>query len=289
MKRLPYLKFFTADWRSEPRLKMVSRAARSLWIDIICLIHESGTGRLEIDGRNPSDKDLAAILGDNPRTVRKLLSELENAGVFSRDEQQFVISRRIIRDRIKAERDANNGRKGGNPALKTAKNASEGVNPHIPEAIFHSPDIPPINTPPTDFDRFWEAYPRRTAKAKAWQAYTKALKRTDPETILAGVARYVASVEAERRDGFPDLSFAHPTTWLNQGRWDDEPYQPKGRSNGSWTDTFVEVYGELRSGQGQGDSPDVRALGTPEDGRGAAEGSYPRLHFDGATALARSD
>ena len=139
MAGYPFIKFYPTDWRSEPRLKVVSRAARSLWLDMICLIHEGGEGRLHIDGRKPTDKELAAILGDNPRTFRKLQKELEDAGVFDRDKDGFVCSRRIIRDRIKAERDRKNGRKGGNPWLKTAKNSVEGVNPQD-KAIFQKPE-----------------------------------------------------------------------------------------------------------------------------------------------------
>lgn len=134
----PWLKFFTADWRSEITLRCVSRSARSLWIDLLCLIHEGGDGRLHFNGQNPTDRELAAVLGDNPRTIRKLLSELETAEVFSRNQEDFIVSRRVIRDLQKAERDTENGRTGGNPSLKNNGIAEGGVNPqdkaHIPEA-----------------------------------------------------------------------------------------------------------------------------------------------------------
>jgi hypothetical protein len=124
-----FMKFYPSDWRSEKRLKLISRAARSLWIDMLGLMFDEGTGRLEVDGRPMTVKELADILGDNPRTTKKLLAEIEEKGVSSRDKDGFVISRRIVQDFKKAEQDKLNGRKGGNPALKTRENGEKGVNP----------------------------------------------------------------------------------------------------------------------------------------------------------------
>ncbi|MBD8555446.1 hypothetical protein IFT84_13120 [Rhizobium sp. CFBP 8762] len=120
---------------------------------MVCLIHEGGDGRLHFDGINPTERDIAAVLGDNPRTIKKLLAELETAGVFSRDQHDFIISRRVIRELEKVERDTRNGRTGGNPALLNKDLAETGVNPsvkaHIPEARSQRPeDKQPITNSP---------------------------------------------------------------------------------------------------------------------------------------------
>lgn len=67
-----------------------------------------------------------------------------------------------------------------------------------------------------DFAEFWKVYPRKIAKKGAEAAYQKARKSgVDAERILAGAKRYVASR--------PNPQFIpHPTSWLNQGRYDDE-------------------------------------------------------------------
>lgn len=127
----PWMKFYPADWRAEPKLRLISRAARSLWLDMVGLMFEAGTGRLEVAGRPMTERELAATLGDNPRTVKKLLTEIEMAGVSSRDEHGFIYSRRIIRDFERAEKDRLNGRKGGNPALKNKHLEENGVNPEV--------------------------------------------------------------------------------------------------------------------------------------------------------------
>jgi len=69
---------------------------------------------------------------------------------------------------------------------------------------------------PDGFDSFWSAYPRKVAKGNARTAYAKAIKIVSPEVLLAGVEKYKKSQTV--RDGF----IAHPATWLNQERWEDD-------------------------------------------------------------------
>lgn len=74
---------------------------------------------------------------------------------------------------------------------------------------------PSIET--SSFDEFWIAYPRKVGKQAAIKAFTKALKVSPVEEILAGARRYAE--DPNRVDAFT----AHPTTWLNAGRWADGP------------------------------------------------------------------
>lgn len=68
------------------------------------------------------------------------------------------------------------------------------------------------------FDEFWKAYPRKTAKRAAEKAYAAAIKRgVEPGQILTAVRGYAALVS-----GSEQRFTAHPATWLNQGRYDDE-------------------------------------------------------------------
>jgi len=67
------------------------------------------------------------------------------------------------------------------------------------------------------FDEFWKVYPRKIGKQAAEKAFAKACKTTAPNDIIAGAARYAD--DPNRVDAFT----AHPTTWLNAGRWNDEP------------------------------------------------------------------
>lgn len=67
------------------------------------------------------------------------------------------------------------------------------------------------------FDEFWKAYPRKAGKQAAIRAWPKALKLADAERIIAGAKSYAD--DPNRKDAFT----AHAATWLNAGRWDDEP------------------------------------------------------------------
>ena len=140
MSKRPWLKWYPSDWRSEPSLRMCSRAARSLWVDLIGLMHDAEPyGHLLVNGKAPTTKQLAAILGDSERELKNLLSELENAGVFSLDKDGVITSRRMIRDEEKARQDAKNGKRGGNPWVKGGVNPSVdgGDKAQTPEARRH--------------------------------------------------------------------------------------------------------------------------------------------------------
>lgn len=81
----------------------------------------------------------------------------------------------------------------------------------------------PINEPITKdsivgFESFWLACPRRIGKEAARKAYEKARKTTSDAELLAGIRRYAAT-----RAGQDEQYTVHPATWLNQGRWADEP------------------------------------------------------------------
>lgn len=71
------------------------------------------------------------------------------------------------------------------------------------------------------FDRFWAAYPKKSAKADAFEAW----KRVDPDEAL--VKRILEAVKMQKL--WPQYSgenrrfFPTPAKWLDGGCWDDEP------------------------------------------------------------------
>lgn len=96
----PWVKWYFDDWRSDPRLRMCSLAARGLWADILSYMHEGEPyGHFTIDGRVPELPDIARLTGASVKDVRLAYAELERHGVFSRDEKGIPFSRRLVRDR----------------------------------------------------------------------------------------------------------------------------------------------------------------------------------------------
>ena len=74
------------------------------------------------------------------------------------------------------------------------------------------------------FAEFWNAYPRKLDKAKAFRAFRSALKRAKFEDILAGVIAY-------RNDPKRDPDYTkYPATWLNNDAWENAATTPEARA-----------------------------------------------------------
>lgn len=236
----PWLKFYPSDWRADPALRMCSLAARGLWMEMLCLMHEAAPrGSLLINGRQVTEIQLATLAGASVREVASQLAQLEAAGVFSRDDSGTIFSRRMRRDDEKAERDKANGRAGGNPNIK------RGVNPpdkaQKPEARNQNPEEESTTTRsrpdalddgwPADFrERFWARYPHKVGKADAIAKLERARKarKVTFADLMAGLDRYI-------RDKPPDRPWCNPSTFLHQERWTDQPAEisKQGASHGA--------------------------------------------------------
>jgi hypothetical protein len=242
------MKLYFSDWRAEKKLKLISRAARSLWFDIMGLMFDEGTGRLEVYSemfdvdlatvvkvpRPMTIAELASILGDNPRTTKKLLSEIEGAGVSSRDDRGFLYCRRIVRDFEKAERDILNGRTGGNPALLTKEKPPTRVNPKVntqkPEAIYHIEEDKSSSTQDArDYERFMTAHPNPSGSPQGNQRWDDLIKSGVPPETLVASARAYAEKTKNWTDGKIQQSdnFLHP----ERGLWkENQPKAPPSKS-----------------------------------------------------------
>lgn len=85
---------------------------------------------------------------------------------------------------------------------------------------------------PDRFDEFWDAYPRKVGKKKARAKFAAAVKAAgDPQLVIDGARRLATDPNLpDPKD--PDWGYIpHPTTWLNQGRWDDEEPLPARASS----------------------------------------------------------
>jgi hypothetical protein len=74
------------------------------------------------------------------------------------------------------------------------------------------------------FERFWKCYPNKTGKGKAWAVW----QRIKPDLQLAGkfedaIAWQITQPQWQKDGG---QFIPHAATWLNQKRWQDEPFNP---------------------------------------------------------------
>jgi hypothetical protein len=113
-----WMKFYPQDWRADERLRNCSLGARGLWMEMLALMHRSERyGYLLINGKAPTDRQLAVQSGASIDELSELISELESEGVFSRDRNGAIYSRRMIRDEKRSNHARKIGKQGGNPKL----------------------------------------------------------------------------------------------------------------------------------------------------------------------------
>ena len=66
----------------------------------------------------------------------------------------------------------------------------------------------------TGFDKFWELYPKRIAKADALKAWNKAIKKKTADEMIALTKAYSESK-------LPEMTFIpYPASWLNKGLYE---------------------------------------------------------------------
>lgn len=88
------------------------------------------------------------------------------------------------------------------------------------EDVETSEDQSLLNPDPVEaeFEGFWRTYPRRVGRARALASYRKARKTATELEIAGGLHAQLPDLTARDLDKVP-----HPTTWLNQRRWEDDP------------------------------------------------------------------
>ena len=94
------------------------------------------------------------------------------------------------------------------------------INGHKEEQVLEKNTDKETHLAREDFDKFWEAYPRKLDKSKAERAFRAALKRASFDEILFGVIAYR---DDAKRD--PDYT-KYPATWLNSDSWQNATAQP---------------------------------------------------------------
>lgn len=258
--KLPWFKFYPADWRAEPALRMVSLEARGLWIECMCIMHEAEPyGHLMVRGVPLEVSSLAAIVGGTEQQVRAGLHELESAGVLSVSRDGIVFCRRMVRDAKNRERAKNHGKKGGSPLLKKP------VASNVYELPLKGEDKGEVKAPlklrgqklesrreanasvEEVFDVLWPLWPAVARKRHPQQTVRDAIASqlklgAEPQQIIEAGKAHVA----ERLTKGPEF-VKGLVPWLKTGLWQnwtgDETHDAE-RKRRLWV---LETYGEWRS------------------------------------------
>ena len=162
-------------------------------------------------GWRMSIRSLARVNGTGQDTIKNAILELEKCGYLVRSEKQTHNE-----DGTFADYDFTTKDPFQNPVTDKTQHGETG---HKEE--HNSIEEQFKNTKEQDlFDEFWNAYPRKLDKGKAFRAFRSALKRAKFEDILAGVIAY-------RNDPKRNPDFTkYPASWLNADSWENAAAQP---------------------------------------------------------------
>lgn len=152
---------------------------------------------------------------DGRDSIRAGLKELEDNGYMTketiRDNGKFVGYDYTIYEVPKTDLPKTENPKTENPTQRITNN-----NTSIYKTKNCNNEYTPYN-PPSDFDKFWSAYPKKKDKANALKAFKKV--QVPIETILAALEKQKKSADWIKNNG---QYIPYPTTWLNGKRWEDE-------------------------------------------------------------------
>ena len=203
MKR-PSFQFYPSDWLRDTALRTCSVSARGLWIDMICYMHE-GTpyGYLKVNDKVILPSNLAAMCGATLENVEGWLKELETAGVFKRDENGVIHSKRMIRDEEIRNSRASGGKLGGNPALlkvgkvnhKVQNKDKPNPTPSSSSSSSSSSSLETIKPLSNKFDEFWSTWPSSTRKVGKMACF----KKWEARKLDSIGDRIIAHVKSDRK------------------------------------------------------------------------------------------
>jgi len=227
----PWMKFYPRDWRGDQALRAVSVAARGLWIECLCIMHEAKPyGHLLVNGQKVEDDTLARMAGVPVDEVRILMSELQQAGVFSLTRKGVVFSRRMTKDFARSQKGKKAAELRYSQDVETKRETRPASRSPTGQPSAQKPETrsQKENTSSfeADFAEWYSRYPRKVARGSALKAYIAARKKASAQELLDGIARYRATK--------PDYAdWAHPATWLNGERWLDEPAPAEKQEGGN--------------------------------------------------------
>lgn len=154
MSKRPAFQFYPGDWRNDPGLRLCSMAARGLWMDMLCLMHEGEPyGHLTVLGRAMTPEALAKLVGESAAAVKRWLNELQSNDVCSLTDDGLIYSRRMVRDEQLREVRAAGGHAGAEHGTKGASHGSKGGRPRKPNGASSTTETgdkkPPLEPPPS--------------------------------------------------------------------------------------------------------------------------------------------
>lgn len=173
------------------------------------------------------------LLGLTGELLRRRMVKLELSGMLQRNVQRdktgswmYVRAGAKLAALLSPSQQPTPTESGPPPLQKVDPSPTES-GPIDPSPTISPPVIQRLNGHSADFATWYAAYPRHVGRKAAERAYLRSLKDTTVDKLLLGAKR----IASEGRE----IKYTpHPATWLNQGRWDDDPPPTSGYESRLW-------------------------------------------------------
>lgn len=228
-----WFKFYGGEYLSDPKILTLNAAERSCWLTLLCYASLS-----EKDGivRYLGEKTLmiqSGVESEEWDKCKGVLEKFQTMEMIAIKDGQITIKNwrkrqeSMLTGAERTQRYRNRQRHTSDEPVTQNSHKSDA---RIEENRIDKNRIEEINT---RFEQFWDAYPNKKTKKKAHDIW---IKISPPEKlfkeIMSGLERAKGSKQWQKDEG---QFIPHPTTWLNQERWNDEDVpsplkaKPKGK------------------------------------------------------------
>lgn len=228
--RRAWFKFYGQDFLTDPKMLVLTSSQKMMWITLLCLVSTS-----EEEGiiKNIDEHRLKILSGiqfydpitDEWKQTDGTLKQFEKLNMIQvkgetieilnfkkRQSPQDSNDPDSVRERVQKYR--NKSKTLPVTECNDRGEESRGDKKRIDkkrEEILYTPN----------FEKFWNSYPLKVGKGKAFESWQKCKKPVPPlKELLLVVEKYKKTSQWKESDG---KYIPHPTTWINQRRWEDNP------------------------------------------------------------------
>lgn len=210
---------------THPKILTAGIVALGIQIRAICYASQNQT-----DGKITPSAVPLFLIGTDPtidwpaHMVQHGLWDIIPSGYVVHDYLEWNLSKNQRDNFLKKKRQA--GKKGMKRRWGTSDSSITDVITDVITPVKHAGITKPYHATSTstsslsesEFEQFWNQYPRRIGKKAAHKAWTAAKDRPPLPRIVSALTTAKQSPDWTKDNG---KFIPHPATWLNQGRWDD--------------------------------------------------------------------
>jgi len=167
-----------------------------------------------VPGWNMSINSLASRNNVGKDQIRTAIAELEEFGYLTREQSR------------EEGKFAETIWKTSDPSEKPLSDNPTTENPTIKNTIPKEDQIKNNERTLSEFERFWEIYPKKTDKGAARRAFTTAIRKADVELIITKAKAYAGD------PNLPQKQFIkYPASWLNAEAWNNPPLPERKKTD----------------------------------------------------------